>query len=128
MNRLSKYLFILVILLFLAVMGYRYDEYILKRNFLITVNAVCNPSIESCFVADCETGPDCDESPYKKVDILAHNTPKCLEEHNCPNFSCANISNCEETYCSENTLSEGEKCLVLPTVEEATTTVKEKNN
>lgn len=111
MNKISKYFFVLVVLSLLCVIGYRYYDYIYKQNFLLDVNASCDPVKENCFVADCEPGPDCDQTPYKKVEILAHNAPKCLEEHTCENFSCDGIGSCNVTYCLADTLSDGEKCL-----------------
>jgi hypothetical protein len=122
MNKFSKYFFVLIVLSLVCVMGYRYYEYIYLRNFLLDVNAPCNPTTEQCFVADCELGPDCDDTPYKKVEILAHDAPQCLEEHSCETFSCDGISTCIATYCSSETLTGGEKCLEILAIPEASTT------
>jgi hypothetical protein len=111
MSKLSKYLFAIMVLALLCVAGYRYYEYINQRNFLLDVNVSCNPETESCFVADCESGPDCDETPYKKVEIIAHDAPACLEEHSCETFSCSGLVNCTVTTCSDNSLADGEKCV-----------------
>jgi len=111
MDKSSKYIFAIVIILFCLVVGYRYQQYILNKNFTIEVNTSCDPNTEKCFKADCDaTSPDCDTATYKKVEILARNAPKCLEEHTCDSFSCDSIASCSITYCSTDTLSDGEIC------------------
>jgi hypothetical protein len=110
MNKFSKYFFVLIILSLICVMGYRYYEYIYLRNFLLDVNVPCDPTTEQCFVADCEPGPDCDSTPYAKVEIIAHDAPVCLEEHACESFSCDGINSCNVTYCSADSLVDGEVC------------------
>lgn len=111
MNKLSKYFFVLIILSLLFVIGYRYYDYIYKRDFLIYVNIPCDPITEECFVSDCQSEIDCDNSPYKKIEIMAYDVPKCLEEHSCKNFYCSVYNNCNVTHCSDDTLIEGEKCI-----------------
>lgn len=113
MNKLSKYFFIAIALILLCIVGYRYYDYVYKGNFPLEVNAVCNPSIEKCFVSDCDPANDenCDTAPYKKVEISKNEAPICLEEHSCKTFSCSGLSNCAITYCSSDTLSDGEKCV-----------------
>jgi hypothetical protein len=111
MSKLSKYLFIIMMLALLCVVGYRYYGYVYMKNFLIDVNAVCDPKRQSCFVADCDPADsECDTTPYIKVELLAHDAPVCLEEHSCQTFSCSGLSNCTITTCSSESLSDGEKC------------------
>lgn len=111
MDKSSKYIFAIIFVLFCITVGYRYEQYIIKKNFTLEVNTVCDPSTEKCFQMDCDaTSPDCDTSTYKKVSILAHDAPKCLEEHNCESFSCAGISSCSITDCSTETFVDGEVC------------------
>lgn len=111
MDRSSKYIFGILFVLFCITVGYRYDQYILKRNYILKVNVTCNPVIEDCFESDCDnTDPKCNASTYKKVSILAHDAPKCLEEHNCENFTCSGINSCEITNCNSDALESGEKC------------------
>jgi hypothetical protein len=112
MNKNPANLLILIILVLLAVIVYRYDQYILKKNFLLNIAANCDPSIESCFVVNCspEEDEECDQTPYKKIEILASEAPMCLQEHSCDSFECESGTSCVAVYCSENTLEEWEVC------------------
>lgn len=95
-----------------AIVWYRYDQYVVQRNFIIHAAAPCDSSEGTCFVADCSPEDDetCDLTPYKKVELLANKAPACLEEHTCASFACAAIDSCTETYCDEESLEEGEVC------------------
>jgi hypothetical protein len=103
-------IFIIVILL---VGGYRYYQYMIKKNFILEMNTICDVKTEKCF----SPSPDLGflDTPYKKVSIIANLAPRCLEEHNCESFSCSNISDdpniCAITYCSDDTKDSGEECL-----------------
>ena len=103
-------------IVFLVVLN-RFDQYYLKKNFLLKVNTGCNPASEQCFVSDCSAAdPECDQSPYKKIEILAAQAPACLEEHQCQTFSCGGLSQCQVTYCSTGTMEEGERCVTTPSL------------
>jgi hypothetical protein len=117
MSKLSKTFFVLIVLVLLGVTGHRYYEYVYQKNFLLDVNTTCDPKINNCFIFNCESGPDCSNMPYKKIEIIAKDAPKCLEEHTCENFSCGGIENCSVTYCSDNILSDGELCTKINTNE-----------
>ena len=113
MNKNPAYLLAFIALVIIAIIGYRYNQYIVHKNFYIDVNTQCDPSVESCFAWDCDPEEDeeCDNTPYKKVSILSSDAPKCLEEHSCENFTCdSNVELCEIVYCSESVLDEGEIC------------------
>ena len=100
-------LFLLVIF---GVFVYRYDQYLLKKNYQIDAQVPCDPSQEQCFVADCaKDDPECDTTPYKKVEVLASEAPSCLTEENCTVFSCSTAS-CKITTCNDSTLEAGEVC------------------
>lgn len=111
MNKLSKYFFVVMIFSLMSVVAYRYYEYVYRQNFLLETNISCDPATASCFVADCLSEIECDKTPYEKIEILARDAPKCLEEHDCENFSCTEINSCKVTYCSTDSLTEGEKCV-----------------
>ncbi len=117
MNKETKFFLLFIIFVTLVVVIHRYDEYIINRNFILDVDSACDPTSESCFVADCSPIDDstCDDTPYKKVKILDSVAPKCLEEHSCSNFLCSNNNNCSVIYCSKNNLNSGEKCTELLT-------------
>jgi hypothetical protein len=115
----TKYFIALSLVVILVVAFYRYDQYIIARNFVVVADIACDPSAESCFVADCSTqdDPDCDTTPYKKVTILAAEAPICLEEHSCEGFVCTSAS-CTVSQCSEDELEDGEACLAEGTESE----------
>jgi hypothetical protein len=115
MNNPLKYFFIVTLIFIFCIIGYRYYDYVYKQNFILSVSVTCDPAIHSCFVWDCGEEEGCDATPYEKIEILAYQAPQCLEEHNCESFSCTGLESCTVTYCSEDTLSEGEKCLEVNT-------------
>ena len=87
----------------IAIIVYRYDQYIIKKNYLLDVAVACDPAIENCFSAE-------DAEPYKKVQMLASEAPICLQEHSCEDFKCTAGTSCVITLCSADTLAEGESC------------------
>lgn len=115
MKKDLKYILVALFVVIAIIAIHRYEQYVLSRNFLLEVNSSCSPGEGNCFVADCspQDDPSCDLTPYKKIEILARNAPKCLEEHNCEAFSCkgATSGNCQITYCSDDTREEWERCV-----------------
>ena len=101
----------LFIVLLIIVVAYRYNQYVLNKNFLLEVNATCDKNIENCFLSDCEPDMGCDPTPYKKIEIQSNQSPWCMEEHTCPSFYCKDNNTCKVTYCSATSLEDGEKCL-----------------
>lgn len=126
----SRYFILMILVVVVAVFGYRFNAYVLEKDYTILANTICDPLTESCFVADCDPDEDsdCDISPYKKVEILAHEAPACLLEHTCEQFACSTES-CVVTECSEEDLEEGEVCaLVTDTLLEEGTNVMESDD
>jgi hypothetical protein len=109
----TKFFLLLVAFSIIFVSANRYRGYIQKGEFMITTQITCSPSSTSCFVADCEpTDPGCDTTPYKKISLLAKEADQCVLEHTCTNFSCpTGSSTCTVTFCSNDNLESGEKCL-----------------
>jgi hypothetical protein len=115
--------------LILTVVGFRYNEYVIHRNFVMDVNAPCDPSTEACFTSSCSPAEDlgCPVGPYKKIEINNADAPRCLENHQCTHFACDGIASCTTTYCSSDVLADGESCTEKPqaeTVTASTTTDK----
>ncbi|MES2225726.1 MAG: hypothetical protein V4480_02855 [Patescibacteria group bacterium] len=110
--RSPRYFLVLSIAAILGIVGYRYDQYLVEKQYTLRVDVSCDSAAESCFAADCtpDSGPDCDPTPYKKVEIRAADAPACLEEHSCEHFSCAGIASCTLSLCSGDVLEDGEKC------------------
>jgi len=107
------YVLLLIIGALLVVVAYRYEGYVHLRDFTLVVNGPCDPETHNCFVSDCspDDDPDCDTTPYDKVEITDNQAPACLEEHTCAEFSCpADAEDCSVTYCAADALEDGEAC------------------
>ena len=104
---------VLIIAILFIIIGFRYEQYVVERNFMLDVNVNCIEGEKGCFVADCDPADseDCDTTHYKKVSILASEAPKCLEEHSCEAFSCSGLHNCAVVLCNDESLEEGEVCV-----------------
>jgi hypothetical protein len=113
MNKNPVYLLTVIIVLIIGAVWYRYQDYVVNENFILSVSTTCDTTTNNCFVADCsiDEDPECDQTPYSKIEILKRDAPSCLEEHVCENFSCTGINTCKETFCSDQNLEEGERCL-----------------
>jgi len=113
MKKNIKYLILITPILFLIVSLYRFEQYMVNKNFVIDVNTLCDPSTENCF--DSTNDLSFGQNPYKKVEIIARYAPKCLEEHTCESFVCPdnlnNPNDCIITYCSAETKVDGESCV-----------------
>jgi hypothetical protein len=108
----TRYFLAISLTAVLAIIGYRYYQYVIERDFIVVANVSCDPAAESCFVADCDPeDSECDASPYKKIELVSAEAPHCIEEHTCEDFSCTSDS-CSVTECSEDTVEEGETCLL----------------
>jgi hypothetical protein len=111
-DKTSRYaFFIFLATAVVLIVGYRFDRYYVAQDYLVDVFTQCDTTSHSCFEAD-ETiaDPAFQGAPYEKIEILARDTPKCLEEHVCKDFSCDGIASCAVTYCSSESLEDGESC------------------
>jgi len=120
MKNTPVFLLAVSLIIIFGIVWYRYDQYVLKRNFITYAAVPCSEEEGTCFVMDCspEEDEECDQTPYKKIELLSSEAPKCVEEHVCESFACpADSTTCTETYCSDDTLEEGEVCYA-PVVEE----------
>lgn len=101
-----------VIIAIFAVVGYRYDQYVFKKNYVVNAAAPCDAAMNSCFAADCSPEEDasCDTTPYEKVTLPAADAPDCLLENSCSQFDCSNANQCTITYCTPDTAEDGEVC------------------
>lgn len=111
-------LFSLLVLVGLVVLaaGYRYDQYVVERQFVVQGAVPCDPTTTQCFVADCNPAEDseCDDTAYAKAELPAMAAPDCLLENSCESFSCNGKEACTVTYCSADILEDGEKCSDAP--------------
>lgn len=107
------YILVLFIIIIAVASINRYKQYVLDRNFVLEVATACGATEPGdCFIAICESEDpsDCDTTLYKKVNIIARDAPKCLEEHTCADFSCNGIASCNITYCNDDSIEDGEEC------------------
>lgn len=111
MKLLSKYSLSIFLILVSLIVAYKYEQFVIVENYTIYAITPCDTDSNRCFIAKCEEG-DCDETPYKKVEILASIAPNCLKENSCGSFSCfeTDAGHCNEYYCSIDTLEDGEDC------------------
>jgi len=116
MNTPNKILLSALIVLVLFVVAFKFQQFFLNRDYILYVNADCNPETDSCFQMDCSEAEegDCDLFTYKKLELSARNAPTCLLNRECLNYSCGEYDlNCQEVYCENATLEEGEMCVGL---------------
>lgn len=132
MDRANKIFLIFLALVIISVIGFKYQQFFLNRNYTLLAEISCDPTTESCFKVicdgECEASAivNSDGSPYKKVSILAAHAPACLEEENCTDFTCpVGDDTCSITYCSEDNLEEGEECVVPEPADDASSTTEE---
>lgn len=127
MDRGGKLILILIVVPILSIVGFKYKQFFLDKDFLYTTYVSCDPATESCFKVICEgesatSSGECDSSsgvifsdgsPYKKIELSASKAPNCLlDEMTCPTFTCPKDDpTCTTTYCSDDTLEEGEECV-----------------
>lgn len=110
-EKLNKILTLFVILLIVFVILYRFNDYIVNENHLITVFTECEKQKNNCFISTEEFASfNFQLAPYKKVEISEADAPKCLEEHSCSDFICNGINTCKITLCDDMTKSNGELC------------------
>ena len=139
MDRNSKYFLGFVALVIVLLVGYKFKQFIIDKDFTLIANIPCDTKTESCFKVTCDPVTGCDASsgivnadgsPYKKVTLPYSKAPNCLIEEDCTSFSCeANDPGdpaCKVTTCVDGATednggpADGEEC--IPVGGEATTT------
>ena len=90
--------FVIFGLLIFGSVAFTYYRIVIKRDYLISAEADCDPTIEKCFVyvcdpsaEECVGNPEEDTSYYKVMERKAFNVPLCDP----------NDENCEALICSE---------------------------
>ena len=112
-------------LIFLSISATFYRVFI-ARDYLVTVETICSPEAQSCFARDvCDTEDQvCSEgdtptetSYYKIVERKAFAFPETCASGSADSPLCADMScrpgeaECTETFCSDETVPEGERCV-----------------
>ena len=117
MDGKSKILIGLFFLVVLSAVYWKYNDTVVRKDFIIHDFVSCDPSSESCFTEDCSAeDSECDTSTYKKLSKHAVNIPACLSSSSddCPVLSCEpGEAGCAVTFCSLETVESGEKCATM---------------
>jgi len=116
MDKKTKVLFIVLILLLVVSIGATFYRYMIQKDYLIFAHIKCNPRSESCFYLPCTEGDStCDSTAieyYKKITKKAFNIEMCnTADEGCNPLVCKNgEKDCEITTCSVDNVEEGESC------------------
>lgn len=119
MDKKSKIFFLVFFLLIAVVVVITYMKYFVAKDYYITAQADCDPTIENCFVYTCdpEIDSECPEDPaeqasyYKLVNKKANQIPLCdPNEEDCNALDCDPGMDCQVIYCDESNVSEEETC------------------
>lgn len=112
MEKHMKFIVTFVFISLAGVAAWNFEEFVIKKDFIVFAHTKCDPVVESCFVMSCHEGdPDCNQDPYKKISKHASNIATCSTPGDCPPIECApGEVDCTATLCSSEALEEGEVC------------------
>lgn len=105
---ISLFVIILIVVFALVIKRVYVD-----RDYLLINEVVCDPGAETCFKRPCE---ECDAEGeeyefYKKQFVSAKNVSMCNpSQGECSELICADTEGCQEQYCDETNVPEGEEC------------------
>jgi hypothetical protein len=119
MNSKDTIFWSVVAIILVGTTAYTYWHFVIARDFILVNYTDCDPTIERCFVWECDpesldpeeqcTGdPEEDIWYYKIQRRIAANVPECdIEDDDCEPFSCmTEEEGCEETVCTEEAAEE----------------------
>ncbi|MDD5639846.1 MAG: hypothetical protein PHR47_03550 [Candidatus Pacebacteria bacterium] len=112
MDKKPTKLHILFFVFLLSIICFSYAKFIIFKDYYIKIEVPCNPETENCFVFDCDKeSDDCKKFDYYKlIKKKAYSFPQCNQDlSNCSYMEC-NKDVCEEIFCDESNVSEGEHC------------------
>ncbi|QQS61463.1 MAG: hypothetical protein IPN70_00810 [Candidatus Moraniibacteriota bacterium] len=122
MDKKSKILLIVFLVGVAISLGATYTKYILLKDYTIQMHLPCDPSLESCFVYECEEGEEnCILSEdgrelqyYKLINKKAYAFPSCEDDsvESCDEeIKCEmEEKDCEVLFCQEEESSQKEEC------------------
>ena len=107
-SKKTKIVLWIIFSLFLASVAVNYYDFMIKGDYIVTRQVPCDPSVDSCFVSDCESNdPTCDtETKYKKISAPSKYAGTDYEKMSCSQDN----SICNIITCQEDTVEPGEKC------------------
>jgi len=116
MDKKSKILLIIFSLLLIGSVAFTIYKYGIEKDYLIVGQSSCDPITESCFFIPCVEGDGtcnpADIQYFKKIERKAFNVELCDPAVvGCDPLACfKNEKDCSTTYCSTDTLDDGEEC------------------
>ena len=123
MDKKSKILIAVILLLIAGSVAVTYWRIMVKKDYIISAQTDCDPTLENCFVWNCNPnsqveGEACTGDPeediwyYKTIKRKAANIPLCdPNDENCTALTCPeNEADCEEIFCTAETKSEEDIC------------------
>lgn len=123
MDKKSKIFFIIFGLLIAGSVAVTYWKIMIKRDYVITAQAECDPYTENCFVHMCDPDPDVDaectgdiieDTWYtKNISRMAYNIPDCdPNDEACTALICPEEGeeSCSYELCDETNVPEGDSC------------------
>jgi hypothetical protein len=122
MDKSSKILLFIISITVIAVVIATAYKFVIKKDYLISIETQCNTETETCFYRDCSNSDDCPPNQleyYKVVTLSAADIDGCLED-SCVSACASGSISCEELSCGE---SDEDEC-VSP---EQTIQVEDKN-
>lgn len=108
---LSKWLVVIVVAILISTMLLSVKKYYFDRDYLLYIKATCNPSVEKCFVHECDEGDvrcegDNEAIQYYKILYKKENQMMFCAGNDCLNKPCSNNLDCFVRYCSTGALLE----------------------
>ncbi|MCX6766033.1 MAG: hypothetical protein NT136_03685 [Candidatus Moranbacteria bacterium] len=122
MDKKSKILIAILLVLTLASVGYTFYKIMIQRDYVISAQIDCDPYVEKCFIWECdpastEEGEKCTGNPeediwyYKIAERNANRIPLCDPEtdETCDPWTCEEgEKDCQQILCDEVTAEEQE--------------------
>jgi len=120
MDKKSKILIGIFIVLIIASVGVTYWRIMIKRDYVIEAQADCDPYTEKCFVWECDPESDvegeaCTDNPddniwyFQIIRRMAYNIPLCDPniDETCEALICPEgEANCELEFCTEENMED----------------------
>lgn len=93
MKRKFPYFLVLFVILLTILIIQKFDQYILKSDYLIEVSVECDINQENCLETICEE-VDCEQEYFKIYQVPATIVKKCSYDKNCIKNSCEETLEC----------------------------------
>jgi hypothetical protein len=117
LDKKSKVFFVIFFIFISFMIFLSYLKYFVFKDYYIKMKVFCDYHVDRCFVSECaEDDTECFHNgnkrinSYKWIKKKAFSFPSCDPDlTDCSSIVC-DKPDCEEIFCSEDALSEGEHC------------------